>query len=73
MQCGIVSLTGMQPSEFVYFSSYALSGLVPPFSSFFTLLEFYSLQLQHLSLHSITLVAIFIHFYEMYLCVRPSV
>jgi hypothetical protein len=44
-----------------------------PFSSFFTLLEFYSLQLQHLSLHSITLVAIFIHFYEMYLCVRPSV
>jgi hypothetical protein len=39
-----VSFTSMQPSDFVYFSTYALSGLVLSFSSFFfTLLEHYSL------------------------------
>jgi hypothetical protein len=47
---------------------------VPPVSSFlFMLLEFYGLQLQHLSSHSLILVAIFIHFYEMFVYVRPSV
>jgi hypothetical protein len=45
-----------------------------PFSFFFfMLLEHYSLQLHHLSSHSITLVAIFIHLCEMYLCMWPSV
>jgi hypothetical protein len=45
-----------------------------PFSSFFfTLLDWYRLQLQHLSLHSVTLVVIFIHFCEIYLGVRPLV
>jgi hypothetical protein len=42
-------------------------------SSFFTLLEYYGLQLQHLSSHSITQVAIFVHFYEMFVYVRPLV
>jgi hypothetical protein len=37
------------------------------------LLEHYGLQLQHLSPHSITLVAIFTHFYEMFVGVWPSV
>jgi hypothetical protein len=47
---------------------------VPPVSSFFLmLLEFYGLQLQHLSPNSITLVAIFVHLYEMFVGVRPSV
>jgi hypothetical protein len=33
-----------QPGDFVYFSVYALAGLVPPFSSFFlVLLEHYGL------------------------------
>jgi hypothetical protein len=51
-----------------------LAGLVPPLSSFlFTLLEYYGLQLQHLSPNSIALVAIFIHLCEMYVGVRPSV
>jgi hypothetical protein len=46
----------------------------PPLSSFFLmLLEYYRLQLQHLSLNSIALVAIFIHLCEMYVVVRPSV
>jgi hypothetical protein len=47
-------LTGMRTDEFVYFSAYALAGLVLPFSSF-TLLETYGLQLQHLSPHSSTM------------------
>jgi hypothetical protein len=64
----------MQSDDFVYFSVYALFMLVLPFSSFFfTLLECYGLHRQHLSPHFITLVAIFIHLYEMYVCVRPSV
>jgi hypothetical protein len=51
-----------------------MAGLVPPVSSFlFTMLEFYGLQLQHLAPHSLILVAIFIHFCEMLVCVRPSV
>jgi hypothetical protein len=65
-----------QPSakEFVYFSCYAAVGLVPSMSSFrFTLLEFYGLQLQHLSSHSLILVVIFIHVCEMFVCVQPSV
>jgi hypothetical protein len=42
-------------------------------SSFFlTLLEYYGLQLQHLSPNSIALVAIFVHLYEMYMGVHPS-
>jgi hypothetical protein len=53
---------------------YALSRLVFPFSSFFfTLLEWYGLQLHHMLLHSIMLVVIFIHLYEMYVGVQPSV
>jgi hypothetical protein len=49
-------------------------GLVLPFSSFFfTLLKYYSLQLQHLSPQSIMLVAIFMHICEMYVCMWPSV
>jgi hypothetical protein len=46
MQRGIMSLTSMKPSDFVYFSAYALFGLVLPFSSFFfTVLEYYNVQL----------------------------
>jgi hypothetical protein len=37
-----------------------------------TLLEMYGLQLPHRSPHSITLVAIFMHLYEMYVGVRQS-
>jgi hypothetical protein len=63
----------MRPVEFVYFSAYTLAGLVFPFSSFFTLLETYGLQLQHMLPHSITLVVIFMHLCEMYIGVWPLV
>jgi hypothetical protein len=57
----------LQPSEVIFFTSYALAGLAPPFYSFFfTLLENYDLQVHHLSPHSFTLVAIFIDFCEIY-------
>jgi hypothetical protein len=73
MQRGVAPLIGMQPDKFVYFASYALSGLVLPFSSFlFTLLQYYNLQLQHLLPHSVMLVVIFMHLCEMYVCVWPS-
>jgi hypothetical protein len=72
MQHGMLSLA--QPGDFIYFSSYALLGLVPPLSSYFLmLLEHYELQLQHLSPHSIMLVVVFTHFCEMFVGVQPSV
>jgi hypothetical protein len=58
MLCGMLSLA--YPGGFIYFSAYALAGLVPSLSSSLVLLEHYGLQLQHLSLHSITLVVIFV-------------
>jgi hypothetical protein len=71
MRRGMLSLS--QPGDFIYFSVYALAGLVSPFSSFLVLLEHYGLQLQHLSLHSITLVVIFAHFCEMFVGVQSLV
>jgi hypothetical protein len=68
-----VLLANMQPDDFFFFASCALSGLVLPLSFFFMVLEHYGLQLQHLSPHSIMLVAIFVHFCEMFVGVRPSV
>jgi hypothetical protein len=68
-----VPLANLAPGDFVFFSAYALAGLVPPVSSFFLmLLEVYGLQLQHLSPNSITLVVIFVHLCEMFVGVRPS-
>jgi hypothetical protein len=72
MRCRMLSLA--HPSDFIYFSSYALAWLVPSLSSFFlVLLENYGFQLHHMSPHSITMVAIFTHFCEMFVGVRSSV
>jgi hypothetical protein len=50
LKCKITSLANMEPGDFIFFSVYALARLVLPLSSFFlTLLEYYRLQLQHLS------------------------
>jgi hypothetical protein len=73
VKMGAASLANMRPGDFVFFAAYALAGLVPPLSFFLTLLEYYGLQLQHLSPNSIALVAIFVHLCEMYVGVRPSV
>jgi hypothetical protein len=73
VKSGAASLANMRPGDFVFFAAYALAGLVPPLSFFLTLLEYYGLQLQHLSPNSIALVAIFVHLCEMYVGVRPSV
>jgi hypothetical protein len=74
LKCGVVLLANLAPGDFVFFSAYTLAGLVPPVSSFFPmLLEFYGLQLQHLSPNSITLVVIFVHLSEMFVGVRLSV
>jgi hypothetical protein len=55
MRCGSVPLGGLRPDEFIFFISYALAGLTPPFFFFFffflMLLENYGLQLHHLSPH----------------------
>jgi hypothetical protein len=70
MQCGSVSLNDLQLCKFVFFTSYALAGPVALVSSFlFIMLENYGLQLQHLSPHSLALVAIFVHLCEMFICV----
>jgi hypothetical protein len=73
VKSGTVSLANMRPRDFVFFAAYALAGLVPPLSVFLTLLEYYGLQLQHLSPNSIRLVAIFVHLCKMYVGVRPLV
>jgi hypothetical protein len=70
--CRAIPLGDLWPSEFIFFTSHALAGLVLPFSYFLTLLEWYDLQLHHLSPHSITLVVIFIHVCVMSVVVRPS-
>jgi hypothetical protein len=68
MRYGTISLSSLQPSEFIFFTSYTLARLLLLASSFLTLLENYDLQLQlqHLSPHSLALVMIFVHFCKMY-------
>jgi hypothetical protein len=62
IQRGTVPLAGLQPDKTILFTSYALAEFTILASSFFlTLLENYGLQLHHLTLHAIVLVAIFIH------------
>jgi hypothetical protein len=60
LKLGAASLANLRSGDFVFFAAYALAGLVPPLSSFLMLLEYYGLQLQHLSPNSIALVVIFV-------------
>jgi hypothetical protein len=72
IRAGKIPLCNLATWEFVLFNSYAMCGLVPPISSFFLLLlEEFGLQLQHLTPHSVLLVAVFAHFMEMFVGVRP--
>nr|AAO38001.1 hypothetical protein [Oryza sativa Japonica Group]AAO60003.1 hypothetical protein [Oryza sativa Japonica Group] len=61
------------PGRSVFFLSFAMAGLVPPFSIFFMdILEFYDLQMAHLTPNAIITLAIFAHLCEMFIGVRPS-
>nr|BAB00647.1 unnamed protein product [Oryza sativa Japonica Group]BAB17743.1 OSJNBa0036E02.17 [Oryza sativa Japonica Group] len=61
------------PGRSVFFLSFAMAGLVPPFSSFFMdILEFYDLQMAHLTPNAVMMLAIFAHLCEMFIGVRPS-
>nr|ABA99911.1 retrotransposon protein, putative, unclassified [Oryza sativa Japonica Group] len=61
------------PGRSVFFLSFAMAGLVPPFSNFFMdVLEFYDLQMAHLTPNAIMTLAIFAHLCEMFIGVRPS-
>jgi hypothetical protein len=72
IRAGRIPLDDLAAREFVLFNSYIMCGLVPPFSSFFLLLlEEFGLQLHHLTPHSILLAAVFAHFMEMFVGVRP--
>jgi hypothetical protein len=72
IRAGKIPLGDLAAGEFVLFNLYAMCGLVPSISSFFLLLlEEFGLQLQHLTPHSVLLVAVFAHFMEMFMGVRP--
>lgn len=74
IRAGWPPVEGLAAGEFVLFTSYVSCGLALPISSFFLmLLEDYGLQLQHLTPHSILLVAIFAYLCEMFVGVRPCV
>nr|ABF97534.1 retrotransposon protein, putative, unclassified [Oryza sativa Japonica Group] len=61
------------PGRSVFFLSFAMAGLVPSFSIFFMdILEFYDLQMAHLTPNAIMTLAIFAHLCEMFVGVRPS-
>jgi hypothetical protein len=72
VRAGKIPLRDLTAGEFVLFNSYIMCGLVPPISSFFLLLlEEFGLQLHHLTPHSVLLAAVFAHFMEMFVGVRP--
>ena len=67
-------LGNLRAGEFVLFISHISTGLGLTISSFFLLLlEDFGLQLQHLTPHSILLMAIFVDLCEMFVGVRPCV
>jgi hypothetical protein len=73
IRAGASPLGGLAAGEFVLFVSYLSCGLALPISPvFLLLLEELSLQLQHLTPHSILHVAIFAHLCEMFVGVAPN-
>jgi len=74
IRAGSVPLGDLRTGEFVLVISHISTSLGLPISSFFLLLlEDFSLQLQHLTPHSILMTSIFIHLCEMFVGVRPYV
>jgi hypothetical protein len=61
-------------NETVMLSSFALAGLIPPFSAFFlAVLEDFNVHLLHLAPNSVMMLAVFAHLCEMFVGVMPSV
>ena len=55
------------PERIVIFMAFVAAGLVPPFSTFFLqVLDTFGIQLVHLSPNSVVILAIFAHFWEMF-------
>jgi hypothetical protein len=74
IRAGTSSLNDLVAGEVILFHSYITCGLVPPISSFFLLLlEEFGLQLQHLTPLSVLLVAVFVHFIEIFVGVHPCI
>nr|CAE02876.1 OSJNBb0022F23.13 [Oryza sativa Japonica Group] len=62
------------PGRSVFFLSFTMAGLVPPFSSFFMdVLELYNLQMAHLTPNAVMTLAIFAHLCEMFIGPRGPV
>jgi hypothetical protein len=72
IRAGVAPLGDLAAGEFVLFVSYISCGLALSILPFFLLLlEEFGLHLQHLMLHSILQVAIFVHLCEMFVGVPP--
>nr|CAE76036.1 B1292H11.22 [Oryza sativa Japonica Group] len=61
------------PDRSVHLLSFAMAGLIPPFSSFFhEVLDFYEIHALHLAPNTMMTLAIFAHLCEMFIEVRTS-
>uniref|UniRef100_J3MDT2 Transposase (putative) gypsy type domain-containing protein n=1 Tax=Oryza brachyantha TaxID=4533 RepID=J3MDT2_ORYBR len=67
VRCGEAHMAPEFPNKAIFVVSFALVGLVPPFSPFFyDVLHFYGIQMLHLGPNSIFILAIFAHLCEMF-------
>nr|AAT38096.1 unknown protein [Oryza sativa Japonica Group] len=61
------------PEQSVHLLSFAMAGLIPPFSRFFhEALDFYEIHALHLAPNAMMTLAIFAHLCEMFIGVRPT-
>jgi hypothetical protein len=61
------------PERSVHLLSFAMVGLIPPFSRFFhEVLDFYEIQALHLAPNAVMTLVIFAHLCEMFVGVRPT-
>ena len=73
IRAGSVPLGNLRAGEFVLFISHISTAVGLPVSSFLLLLlEDFSLQLQHLTPHSLLLTSIFVHLCEMFVGCGPA-
>nr|CAE05386.1 OSJNBa0022F16.10 [Oryza sativa Japonica Group] len=61
------------PGKSVFFLSFAMAGLILPFSSFYDVLDFYGIQMAHHTPNTMMILAIFAHLCEMFIGPLPLV